>query len=60
MAQKKIAVVIEGGLVRGVYVSGNPAEFDVEIIDFDTTDEDELRAADERLSVVEQNLVNAY
>lgn len=53
--QEKIVIVVRGGMVDEVYAK-NPNRFDVEILDFDTQDLDELRANQERLTTVEQNL----
>lgn len=53
---KKIAIVIEGGMVKEVYAD-DPYGYDVEIIDLDTLKED---AAMNRLNTVQQYLPNVY
>ena len=56
--RKKIAIVIEGGLVRHVYTD-DPNGYDVEVIDLDTEDE-ELDNAHDRLGTIRQHLVDVY
>ena len=56
--RKKIAIVIEGGLVRHVYTD-DPNGYDVEVIDLDTEGE-ELDNAHDRLGTIQQHLVDVY
>ena len=52
---EKLVVVVKDGMVVAVYAE-HPTKFDVEIIDLDTQDADELEAAENRLSTVQQHL----
>jgi len=47
----KIVVHVEGGIVQGVYVSGNPAEYSVLIVDEDNLKEIYDRDHRERIQV---------
>ena len=49
----KIAVVVEGGMVRDV-ISTN-ADDKIEVIDFDTQDPDELDEAESRLDEIRKD-----
>jgi len=52
---EKLVIVVRGGMVEAVFAK-NPNQFDVEILDFDTKDEEEYRANEDRLNTVEQYL----
>lgn len=55
----KLAVVVEDGMVREVY-GPYPDQFDVEVLDLDTTDPEEEPAIWERLQVIQQHLIKIY
>lgn len=52
---EKLVICVRGGMVEAVFAN-SPNQFDVEILDFDTQDEEELRANENRLATVEQYL----
>lgn len=49
----KIAIIVEGGMVRDV-ISTN-ADDEIEVIDFDTQDPDELDEAESRLDEIRKD-----
>ncbi|NBI85082.1 hypothetical protein D3Z47_02270 [Lachnospiraceae bacterium] len=59
MWMDKLAVVVEDGMVREVY-EPYPGQFDVEVLDLDTTDPEEERVIQERLQIIQQHLMRIY
>lgn len=55
---EKIVIVVRGGMVESVYGSGQPYQFEVEILDMDGNgaDPDAEALSEERLQTVEQHL----
>ena len=60
MIMRKIVIVVENGMVTAVYGYEPPGQFDIEILDMDTTDPDAQAVLDERLETVRQYLTNLY
>ena len=56
---EKVVVVVKEGEVQAVYGT-KPHNYDVEILNLNTTDPDEERVSLERLQVIEQHLCKIY